>query len=186
MTQYEQIVKDLETAASAVTQKLKQDFAQIRGNRPSIDMLQDIKVSLYDQVLTIREMGSVSILPPRTIQITVWDPGAIAAVMKAIEAAHLGLSTSNDGNNIRCTMSALGNERREELIKLAKKVSEEARIQLRGKRENAVKKLKDAETKKEITEDDAFSGKEKIQKVMDKANKEVESLVDAKIKELGE
>ena len=83
-------------------------------------------------------------------------------------------------------MSVLGNERRDELIKLAKKISEEARIQLRGKREAAVKRLKDAESKKEITEDDAFTGKEKIQKVMDKANKEVESIVDAKIKELGE
>lgn len=186
MTISDQIVKDLETTLGSVTTKLKQDFGQIRGNRPSPDMVQDIKINLYDQMLTIRELGSLSILPPRTIQITVWDPDAIPAVMKAIDDAHLGLSTNNDGNTIRATLSALGDERREEMGKLIKKLSEETRIQIRGRREDAVKRLKDSENKKEITEDDAFKGKEKIQKATDKANGEVESLVNAKLQELGE
>jgi len=186
MTASEQILKDLESALSGVTGKLKQEFGQLRGNRPSPDMVQDIHLNLYDQDLTIRELGNLSILPPRTIQITVWDPGAIGAVMKAIESAHLGLSTTNDGANIRATLSPLGNERREELTKLVKKTAEQARIQVRSRRDDAMKRLKDAENKKEITEDDAFKGKEKIQKATDKANGEVESLVNAKLEELGE
>jgi ribosome recycling factor len=185
MTLSDQIIKDLESSLDATTQKLKQEFAQLRGNRPSPDMIQDLKVSLYDQMLTIRELGSLSILPPRTIQISVWDPGAIGAVMKAIEDAHLGLSTNNDGNNIRATLSALGDERREELTKLLKKMSETVRIQIRGRRDDAMKRLKDAEGKKEITEDDAFKGKEKIQKATEKANSEVEAMVEGKLDELG-
>jgi ribosome recycling factor len=149
-------------------------------------MIQDLKVNLYDQPLTIRELGSLSVLPPRTIQITVWDPGAIGAVMKAIEDAHLGLSTNNDGNTIRATLSSLGNERRDELTKLVKKTAEAARIQVRSKREDAVKRLRDAETSKTITEDDAFKGKEKLQKATDKANGEVEAMVKSKLDELGE
>ncbi|HVN26816.1 MAG TPA: ribosome-recycling factor [Candidatus Paceibacterota bacterium] len=186
MTPSDQIVKDLEAALSAVSQKLRQDFGQIRGNRPSAEMVENIRLSLYEQTLTIRELGSLSVLPPRTIQITVWDPGAVSAVMKAIDAAHLGLSTSNDGNNIRATLSPLGNERRDELAKLVKKTAEAARIQVRTKREEAVRRLKDAETKKEITEDDAFKGKERIQKATDKANGDVEALVKSKLDELGE
>jgi ribosome recycling factor len=186
MTVSEQIAKDLESTLSGVTAKLKQEFGQIRGNRPSPDMIQDIKLSLYDQTLTIRELGSLSILPPRTIQITVWDPGAIAPVMKAIDDARLGLSTNNDGTTIRATLSALGDERRDELGKLIKKISETARIQIRARREDAIKRLKDAEGNKEITKDDSFQGKEKIQKITDKANDEVEALVDGKLKELGE
>jgi ribosome recycling factor len=69
MTQSEQFIKDLESGLLSVTQKLKQDTSQIRGNRPSAEMLQDLKVNLYDQWLTIRELGSLSVLPPRTIQI---------------------------------------------------------------------------------------------------------------------
>ena len=186
MTISEQITKDMELALAGVTAKLKQDFGQIRGNRPSPDMIQDIRLSLYDQQLSIRELGSLSVLPPRTIQITVWDPGAIAAVMKAIDDAHLGLSTNNDGTTIRATLSPLGDERRDEMTKLVKKISEATRIQIRARREDAVKRLKECESRKEITEDDAFRGKEKIQKIIDKSNGEVETMVNGKLTELGE
>ncbi len=186
MTISEQITKDLETALAGVTTKLKQDFGQIRGNRPSPDMIQDIRINLYDQQLTIRELGSLNILPPRTIQITVWDPGAVGAVMKAIDDARLGLSTNSDGNTVRATLSPLGDERRDEMSKLVKKMAEAARIQIRARREDAVKRLKDSEGRKEITEDDSFKGKEKIQKATDKANGEVEAMVNGKLEELGE
>lgn len=186
MTISEQIVKDLEAALAGVTAKLKQEFAQVRGNRPSPDMIQDVRLSLYDQQLTIRELGSLSVLPPRTIQITVWDPGAVGAVMKAIDDAHLGLSTSSDGTTVRATLSPLGDERRDEMTKLVKKVAESARIQIRARRDDAMKRFKDSESRKEVTEDDVFKGKEKVQKATDKANGDVESMVDGKLAELGE
>jgi ribosome recycling factor len=186
MTISEQITKDLEIALTGVTAKLKEDLGQIRGNRPSPDMIQNIRINLYGQQLTIRELGSLSVLPPRSIQITVWDPGAVAAVMKAIDDAHLGLSTNNDGTTIRATLSPLGDERRDEMTKLVKNISEAARIQIRARREDAVKRLKDSENRKEITEDDVFKGKEKIQKTVDKANGGVETMVNNKLNELGE
>jgi ribosome recycling factor len=186
MTISEQITKDLETALSAITAKLKVDFGQIRGNKPSPDMIQDIRLNLYDQSLSIRELGSLSVLPPRTIQITVWDPGATGAIMKAIEDAHLGLSTNNDGNNIRATLSPLGDERRDEMTKFVKKMVEEARIQVRARREDAMKRLKGSKDGGEITEDDVFKGREKIQKATDKANGDMEAMLKSKVEELGE
>jgi ribosome recycling factor len=186
MTPSELIVKDLETSLSTVTQKLKQDLAQIRGNRPSPEMLQDLRVNVYDQSLTVRELGSLNVVPPRTLQITVWDTATVAAIMNAISASHLGLSTTNDGNTIRATLSPLGNERRDEMTKLVKKTAETARIQIRNKREETMKRLKDAESKKEVTEDDVFKSKEKIQKTIDKANGEIEASVENKLTELGE
>jgi ribosome recycling factor len=186
MTISEQIAKDLEAALTGVTARLKEELGQIRGNRPSPDMIQNIRISLYDQQLTIRELGSLSVLPPRTIQITVWDPGAVGPVMKAIDDAHLGLSTNSDGTTVRATLSPLGDERRDEMGKLVKKMAEAARIQVRSRRDDAMKRLKDSESKKEITEDDVFKGKEKVQKGTDKANGEIESMVDGKLKELGE
>ena len=186
MTPSEQLVKDLEANLGAAAQKLKTDLGGVRGNRPSPDMLQDLRVEVYGQSLTIRELGSLSIVPPRMIQVTLWDQEAILPVMKAIEAAHLGLTTSNDGNTIRAALSALGNERREELAKLIKKTAEATRIQVRGKREETIKRLKEAEGRKEVTEDDSFRTKEKIQKLMDKVNGEIEALVENKLTELGE
>jgi len=185
MTQSEQFIKEIETALAGVVAKLKQDLGGIRGNRPSTDLLQELRVNLYDQSLTVRELGSLSVLPPRTLQISVWDQNAVGPIMKAINDAHLGLSTTNNGNNILATLSALGDERREEMTKLVKKTAEAARIQVRGKREEVIKRMKDAETKKEITEDDAFKGKEKIQKAVDKANADIEAAVNGKLAELG-
>ncbi len=185
MTTSEIITKDLETALTATTGKLKQELGAVRGNRPAIEMVQDIRLSLYDQSLTIKELGSISVVPPRMIQVTVWDQGAVGAVANAINNAHVGLSATNDGNTIRATLSALGDERREELAKLVKKMAETVRIQIRSCRDDAMKRLKDAESKKEITEDDSFRAKEKIQKATDKANGDVEASVDGKLAEFG-
>jgi ribosome recycling factor len=179
-------VKDIDTALAAVTGKLKQDLGSIRSNRPSPDMIQDLKINIYDQVLSIRELGSLSVLPPRTIQISLWDKDAVGAVTKAIESAHLGLSVSNEGLNIRATLSPLGNERRDEMTKLVRKTVEAARIEIRQRREEVIKRLKDAESKKEATEDEAFKAREKIQKSVEKANKDSEAMMDAKLAELGE
>ena len=88
--------------------------------------------------------------------------------------------------NIRATLSPLGDERRDEMTKLVKKMSEAVRIQIRARREESMKRLKDAEGRKEITEDDVFKGREGIQKVTDKANGEVETLTKNKAEELGE
>jgi len=181
-----QLLKTLESELSAAAQKLKAELAGIRGNRPSVEMVQDIKLNLYDQWLTVKEVGSLSILPPRTILVTVWDKNAVGAVTKAINDAHLGLSGSNEGNTIRATLSPLGNERREELSKMIKKTAEQTRIQIRSRRDETMKHLKDAEAKKEMTEDESFKAKEKIQKTVDKANADVEQLVKAKLDELGE
>jgi len=182
----DQIVKDLEADLLGITAKLKQDLGQIRSNRPSPDMVQDIKISLYDQMLSIRELGSLSVLPPRTIQITVWDKAAVGAVTKAIEDAHLGLSVTNDGLTIRATLSQLGDERREEMMKVVKKTTEAARIQIRGRRDEAMKRLKEAEVARAITEDASFKAKERIQKAVDKANQGAESMMNEKLAELGE
>jgi ribosome recycling factor len=186
MTAMEQIIKDLEADLSVVIAKLKTDIGGIRGNRPSADAIQNITLSLYDQTLSIRELGSISILPPRSVQITVWDKDAVNPIMKAIEAAHMGLTASNDGTTIRATVSALGDERRDELTKLVKKTAETARIQLRARRDDIMKRVKDGEAAKELTKDDVFKGKEKIQKVMDRVNSEIEKMVDEKLTELGE
>jgi ribosome recycling factor len=182
----ESIIKDLETALAGVLQKLKAEISAIRGNRPSADAVQNLTLNLYDQTLTVRELGSISILPPRTIQITVWDREAVNPIMKAIEAAHLGLTASCDGTTIRATLSALGDERRDELVKLVKKTAETARIQIRARRDDTMKRVKEGEAAKELTKDDVFRGKEKIQKVVDAANAEIEKAVDEKMAELGE
>ena len=182
----ETLVKELEKDLKVVAEKLRGELAMIRGNRPSVDLIENIKVNLYEQEMTIKQLGSISIVPPRGVQISVWDKNAVGAVMKAIEGAKIGLSVSNNNTNIIATLSQLGAERREELSKLVRKSSENFRIQVRGNRDDAIKKLRDAEAEKKLSEDEAFKAKEKIQKAVDDANKQIEATVENKLKELAE
>ncbi|MDO8536801.1 MAG: ribosome-recycling factor, partial [bacterium] len=158
----------------------------IRGNRPSVEFIQDVRVNLYDQQLTVRQLGSLSVMPPRSIQISVWDKNAVGAIMKAIESSKAGLSLTNDGNNIIATLSQMGAERRDELTKLVKKTSEAIRIQVRARRDEIIKKLKEAESEKKVSEDEVFKTKERIQKLVDDVNGKIETLVQGKLKELAE
>ena len=182
----DQFLKELDSVLRAVVQKFQEELRSIRGNRPSVDMVENISVNVYDQALTIKQLGSLSVLLPRGIHISLWDKTSIAPVVKAIEDAKIGLSVSNDGNNIIATLSSLHDERREELIKLVKKTSEGVRIHVRTRRDDVIKKIKEAEAGKLMSEDEAFRAKEKVQKQVDEANKNIEAAVDAKIAELGE
>jgi len=179
-------LKELESAFRGVHEKFREELSAIRGNRPSVELIQDIRVSYYDEQLPVKQLGSLSVVPPRSIQITMWDQNAVSPVMKAIESAKAGLSLTNNGNNIIATLSQLGAERREELTKLVKKTSETSRIHIRAKRDETIKRLRDAESKKTISEDEVFKTKEKIQKLVDDVNGKIETLVQNKLKELAE
>lgn len=185
MAEYtENNIKEFEALLKTALGRLKEEFAAVRGNRPSVELLENIKVNCYDQLLTIKQIGSLSVKPPREIEIHIWDKDAVHPTVKAIEEAKTGLTVSSEGNLLRIFLPALTDERRQELIKFSKKTAEAARIQIRSMRDEIIKKLKTAEEKKEITEDNLFKAKGKIQKMVDEVNERVESALEEKIQEI--
>lgn len=177
-------IKHLEEETGKLVSKFKEDVRAIRGNRPTTELIENLKADYYNQTLTVKELGSISVVPPREISVSVWDKNAVSPVIKAIEAANIGLSIQNDGNVIRAFLPALTEERREEFTKLAKKGAEAARIQLRSRRDEAIKRIKASADAKEMSEDAAFKTKERVQKIIDGANAEIEKAVEAKMQEL--
>lgn len=185
----ESYLKELELTYKNETQRFQDELRSVRGNRPSIGIIEDVKVECYGQVLEIRELGSLSVRPPRDIEITVWDKAAIPAIVKAIETANSGLSVSAGGGEagmIRVSLPPLTEERRKEFDKLVRKMSENARIQVRNRREETMKRLKAAQDSKELNEDQIFRAKEKVQKLTDEVNGRIESSLEVKIKELAD
>lgn len=180
----EKNIKEFDVSLKTGLERLKEEFGGIRGNRPSVELLENIKVNCYGQTLAIRQVGSLSVKPPREIEIHVWDKEAVHPAMKAIEDAKIGFSVTNDGNLIRVSLPMLTDERRRELIKLAGKIAEAAKIQIRSLRDEAIKELKTAEGKKEINEDGFFNAKEEIQKTVDETNRKIEAILEDKIKEV--
>jgi|SRR3989344_1620744 len=182
----EHYIKEVEGAFKGIVQKFREELNVVRGNRVSVELVEAITVNYFEQILEVRQLGSLSIVPPRELHVSVWDKNAVGAVAKAIEDAKLGLSISSDGNVIKARLSQLGTERRAELEKLVKKAAEAARIHVRTKRDDAMKHLKTAESAKEINEDMLFKMKEKVQKFVDGANDSIEEVLSRKIAELNE
>lgn len=172
---------ELGKALDATVARLGEELASLRSNRPSVELVERIHAQYFDQPMAINTLGTLSIEPPRTVRITLWDQNAVAPVVKAIQDAQVGLSVSNDGLTVRATMAELTAERREELARTVKKTAEAARISIRTHRDDVMKKVKAAKEAKEITEDDEFSLKDALQKRVEAANRKVDELVDAKL-----
>lgn len=179
-------LKDLEKKITDTLQYLKSQLGAIRGGRPTPMLVEDILVDYFGQKMPLKQLGSISIAPPREIQISFWDKQAVAAAAKAIETSNLNVGANIDGNLIRINLPPLSLERRQELIKVVKKEAEETRIRIRHLRDEENKKINQLEQEGKINEDDKFKLKEEAQKMIDKANKDVEAMLENKIKEIEE
>lgn len=178
--------KHLQADLDGILARLQEDLAALRSSRASVELVEKISLIHYGQPMTIQQLGSLSIEAPRTVLITLWDQTAVAPVVKAIQDAQVGLSVTNDGMTVRASMAALTSERREELTKTVKKTAEAARIAIRNHRDDSMKKVRSAKDAKEITEDDERSIRDALQAIVDRANKRVDELVDAKLEAISE
>lgn len=176
------LLKDFEVDLKAAADHFKDECSGIRTNRPSARLVEDIKAEYFGQMTPVKQLGSIMIIPPREMAVSVWDKGAVAEVGKAIENAQLGLSVSVDGSTVRLALPLLTAERRTELIKLAKALAEKERIKVRGYRDDINKKIK----AQELDEDMAFRMKERVQKAVDAANGAIETILEAKIAEIND
>ena len=179
------IVAAFQSKIAETLAHLKSQFLSIRGGRPTTKLVEDILVEYYGQKLPVRQLGSVTVVPPREIQISVWDAQCAGAVGTAISSV-LQLMPQAEGNTVRVHLPPLSTERRAELIKFAKRETEDARIRIRASRDEANKAIQKAFDAKEISEDQKFKLKEQVQNVIDKANAEADALLEAKAKEIEE
>ena len=183
---YNMDLKALEQKLQSAVSALKNEFQTIRSGRPSPVMVEDIKVEVYGQQTPVKALGSISVMPPREITISLWDKSIAGVVAKAIEDSPLKVTANTDGNVIRINLPQLTDERKKEYEKVVKKMTEETRIRIRGARDEANKEVKKNEEEKKLSEDAAFKKKEEVQKLVDKINKEIEQALESKIREIFE
>jgi ribosome recycling factor len=167
-----------------VQEWLVKEYASIRTGQASPLLLDSIKVESYGSFVNVNQVGSVGIEDARTLRISVWDKAAVAAIEKAIRDADLGVSTVADSSGVRVIFPELTSERRTQLLKLAKSKLEDARISVRSVRDEAMKTIEKAQKDGDISEDDRFSQKEKVQTQVDAANRTLEATFTQKEAEL--
>jgi ribosome recycling factor len=163
---------------------LVKEYSGIRTGQANPSLLDGVKVESYGSLVPLNQVGSVSVEDARTIRLSVWDSSQVATVEKSIRDADLGVSVVTDSSGLRIIFPELTSERRTQLQKLAKTKLEEARVSVRGVRDEILKELEKGFKSGEVSEDEKFSVKETVQKQVDSSNNSLESLYDKKEKEL--
>ena len=163
---------------------LKKEYLGLRTGRASASLLEPVSVDAYGAKVPINQVGNISVPESRLLTVQVWDESLIQSVEKAIRNSELGLNPMIEGNNIRVPIPELSQERRIEIVKVASKYSEEAKITVRNIRRDAMDKIKDQEKQKSISKDDSFQFSEKIQKLTDKYVEKIENIFQDKEKDI--
>ncbi|GAB6888071.1 ribosome recycling factor [Desulfothermus okinawensis JCM 13304] len=182
----DKVFKDCETKMEKAIEKLKKDFNKLRTGRASASLVEDILIDYYNTPTPLKQLASISIPDSRTIAIQPWDKNSMGDVEKGIMKSDLGLTPVNDGKMIRINIPPLTEERRKELVKVAKKYTEDAKIAIRNIRREGNEALKKMKNNKEITEDDLYDGQEEIQKITDRYIEKADELFKEKEKEIME
>jgi len=162
----------------------RQELQGLRTGRASASLLEPVQVPAYGGTMPLNQVASVSAPEPRLIVVNVWDRSLTSAVEKAIRDANLGVNPQAEGQVIRVPIPALSQERRQELVKVAHKYAEQARVSIRNVRRDGMDKLKKMEKDHEISEDEHRSWSEKIQSMTDSHVKEVDTMLAAKEKDV--
>jgi ribosome recycling factor len=177
-------LNEIKRRMQGAIQVLKQEFGGLRTGRASSTLLDHVQVEAYGTHMPLNQLSTVSVPEPRLLSVQVWDRSMIHAVEKAILAANLGLTPSSEGQVIRLRVPELNEERRKELVKVAHKYAESARVAARHVRRDALDMLKKLEKDGKVSKDDHTRMSEEVQKATDQIVHEIDQTLAAKEKEI--
>lgn len=174
----------IERRMNGAVENLRHEFAGLRTGRASPTLLDPITVEVYGASMPINQVGSISVPEPRMLSVSVWDRGSVSAVEKAIRNSGLGVNPVVDGTLIRIPIPELNQERRQEMVKLASKYTEQARVAVRNVRRDGMEQLKKLEKDGKISEDDHKIYADEVQSLTDKAIAAIDASLTSKEKEI--
>lgn len=178
------IKKDAQARMNKSIESLRHDLTKLRTGRATTALVDHLKVNYYGSDMPLTQVASVVVSDARSLTITPWEKQMVSAVEKAILGSDLGLTPNTAGTVIRINIPALTEERRRDLSKVVHANGEDSKVAIRNIRRDANQQVKDLLKEKAITEDEERSTAEEIQKITDKAIKDVDEVVKAKEQEL--
>ena len=176
--------KELKKRMESALEALTREFAGLRSGRANPALLEPVQVEAYGGHMPLKEVAGISAPEPRMLSVSVWDQGLVKSVERGISEANLGLNPSSDGNIVRVYLPELSEESRRDLVKVAHKYAEQARIAVRNVRRDGIDGLRKAQKAKEIGEDVLRRGETDIQKLTDDYTGKVNSMLKAKETEI--
>lgn len=180
----EEIKKDSTHRMDLAVESVRGELAKLRTGKATPALLDGISVDYYGSKMQLKQVANVSAPEPRLLVIQPWEKSLLGEIERTILKSDLGLNPNNDGIVIRIPIPQLTEERRQTLVKVAKKIGEEGKIAVRNIRRDANEKFKKAEKDHKISEDDSRKGQEQIQKLTDDYIKKIDDILTHKEKDI--
>ena len=177
---FEDIKNNIKSRMESSIQSFKSDMQGIRTGRASPNMLDSIKIDAYGQKMNINQLGNITTPDPRSINIDIWDTSNIVLVDKALRESDLGINPMIEGNLIRLPLPQLTEERRNEFLKMAGKISESAKVAIRNIRRDGIEQVKKLEKDKEIGQDESKKYQANIEKITIDQVQTIEEILKSK------
>ena len=180
----EKIIQEVDAKMEKTLAALKADLGKVRTGRASLALFDHIRIDYYGTPTPLQQVGTLSVPEPRLVTIQPWDTSIIGEIEKAILKSELGVTPANDGKIIRIVIPRLTEERRKELVKVVKKMSEGTKVAIRNIRREANEQLKGLEKNKKISQDQLRQWMDRVQASTDKFIEKVDEVLSAKEKEI--
>ena len=180
------VISNTESKMGKSFDAMMREFGAIRAGRANPSVLDKISVDYYGCPTPVNQLAAISVVEARVLQIQPYDASVLKLIEKAIQVSDIGINPQNDGRVIRLMFPPLTEERRKEIVKDARKISEDSKVAVRSIRRDAIEKLKAMKKSNEITEDDQANGEKKIQNLTDKFCKDIDDATALKEKEIME
>ncbi|HOW28678.1 MAG TPA: ribosome recycling factor [Elusimicrobiota bacterium] len=180
------VLTQIEDKMKKTVEKTRQDFATLRTGRATPTLLDNVRVEYYGSMVPVNQVAALGMPDARTIEVKPWDVSSLQAIEKAISASGIGLTPMNDGKIIRLNIPSLTEERRKELVKVVRKMSEDFRVSVRNDRREALEKIKKLEKDKVLTQDQLKDAEQSLQKQTDLYIKKIDEMLAVKEKEIME
>ncbi|NPB04464.1 MAG: ribosome recycling factor [Thermotogae bacterium] len=180
-----EIYREMEVAMKKAVEYFQKELSRIQVGRPNPAILDVVKVEYYGRKIPLREIASINVHPEGgALLVKPWEPKIIGEVERAIKAANLGLNPVREGKVLRIPIPKPSEERRRELLKLARQLAEETRVHVRNARRDTIEKVRQMEKAKEISKDDRFRAEKEIQKITDRYIERINEILAKKEKEI--
>jgi ribosome recycling factor len=180
----EETLEDLKASIGKAHEGLKRELSKLRTGRAHPSLLDSIRVEAYGSMTPISQMATINVPEARMLTIKPWDKTQIKAIEKALVQSPLGLTPQNDGELIRVPLPPLSEERRKEMVKLAKRAGEDTKVVVRKARHDAKELIESFVSDKEIGEDDGARAQKEIEELIQRATAEVDQIVSRKEKDI--
>lgn len=181
---YQELINQTKPSLDKTIEYLRSGLASLQVGRATSALVEDLEVDAYDQKTPLKQLAAIQVSDPREILVRPWDKSVIRNIEWAIRQSKLGLSPVVEEDFIRLKIPALSEERRKELAKILQEKLEECKISIRRQRGEIWETIQTMEQNKEITKDDKFKAKDKLQELVDDYNKKIEEIGKKKEEEI--